>query len=219
VAVDGPSGAGKSTAARALARRLGYVFVDTGAMYRALTLKAIRQGIDSGDEARLAELLSGTRIELLDAGTRVLLDGVDVTSEIRTPEVSTATSLVSAHAAVRRAMVIRQQDLGRSGGIVMDGRDIGSTVFPDAEVKFFVDAEAAARAGRRYRELISAGVDADPAVIERETRERDYTDSTRTDSPLARAADAVHLDTTLLSPEDVVERMLETVEARSPVRR
>jgi cytidylate kinase len=208
VAIDGPSGAGKSTAGKALALRLGYVFIDTGAMYRALALKALRAGIPLESEALLAELAGPTRIELVDGGRGVVLDGEDVTSAIRTQEVSAAASRVSVHPLVRRDMVARQRRLGEQGGVVLDGRDIGTAVFPDAELKFYVDADSRHRAVRRQQELAQAGSAEDALVIERQIRERDELDSTRTDSPLTRAADAIHLDTTGLTPEDVVERML-----------
>lgn len=208
IAVDGPSGAGKSTAGRALAVRLGYVYVDTGAMYRALALRALRAGVALDDAEALARLARAARIELVEGGQAVRLDGVDVTAEIRSPEVSTAASRVSAHPAVRREMVARQREMGRDGGVVLDGRDIGTAVFPDAELKFYVDADAAKRAQRRHRELRAAGVEADIEVVERETRARDVADSTRPDSPLTRAADAVLVDTSALDPEAVVERML-----------
>ena len=207
VAIDGPSGAGKSTAGRALATRLGYVFIDTGAMYRALALKALRERVplDSGDA--LAALARGRRIELQPNGA-VILEGADVSSEIRSREVSAAASRVSVHPAVRREMVARQREMGREGGVVLDGRDIGTAVFPDADLKFYVDADPARRAARRHEELTAAGQDSDVATIEREIRERDHADSTRSDSPLTRAPDAVLVDTTALEPGEVVERML-----------
>lgn len=185
-------------------------------MYRALTLKALRREIPSDDAAALAALLRETRIELREPGPRVLLDGEDVSASIRSREVSTATSLVSTHGDVRREMVRRQQELGRPGGVVLDGRDIGSAVFPDADVKFYVDAETGERAARRHRELSANGQPVDPEAVEREVRERDRTDTTRSDSPLVRGPDAVAIDTTHLSPDDVVERMLEVVRERCP---
>jgi cytidylate kinase len=214
VAVDGPSGAGKSTAAKALARRLGYTFIDTGAMYRALAWKALQQGVFLDDGEALARLLKQTRIELRDGGRDVLLDGDDVSEALRTREVSAAASHVSVHPPVRREMVSRQQQLGGQGGVVLDGRDIGSAVFPDAEVKFYVDAHPRARAERRYAELSSKGACPSVAEIERELLERDRKDSTRADSPLTRTADAVLVETTDLAPEQVVERMLEVVRSR-----
>ncbi|HEY7409719.1 MAG TPA: (d)CMP kinase [Vicinamibacteria bacterium] len=214
IAIDGPSGAGKSTAGRALAARLGYLFLDTGAMYRAVALRALRAGVDLDDEARLRTVAQEARIELVPGSARVLLDGEDVSEAIRTQEASAAASRVSAHPAVRREMVARQQAMGRGGGVVLDGRDIGTAVFPDAEVKFYVDADPARRARRRHEELAAAGIAAESATIEQEIRERDRADTTRRDSPLTRAADAIHLDTSELAPEAVVERMLEAVGRR-----
>ncbi len=214
IAIDGPSGAGKSTAGRALAARLGYTFVDTGAMYRALALKAVRVGADPDDAAALAALLHDARIELSDDGRRVLLDGEDVTEALRSRETSALASRVSVHPAVRREMVSRQRALGDRGGVVLDGRDIGTAVFPDADVKFFVDADPRRRAERRQGELLAAGRRADLAVIEREIRDRDHSDTTRADSPLVRAEGAIVLDTTALSPEQVLERMLAAVRSR-----
>lgn len=215
VAIDGPSGAGKSTAGRALAERLGYTFIDTGAMYRALAWLALRRGVPLDDGQALAALARGSRIELFDAGRRVRLDGEDVTAEIRTHAVSSASSQVSVHPAVRRELVRRQQELGRAGGVVLDGRDIGTAVFPDADVKFYVDADPSARALRRHQELLAGGAAPDLDVIERDIRARDHKDQTRADSPLSRAADAIALDTTRLGPDDVLHRMLEAVEAVS----
>lgn len=177
-------------------------------MYRALALKALREGVSLDSEDDLATLAARTKIALVDGGRGVVMDGADVTAAIRTQEVSAAASRLSVHPLVRRDMVARQRMLGEKGGVVLDGRDIGTAVFPDAELKFYVDADPRRRAVRRQRELADAGAAADPDVIEREIRERDHLDSTRTDSPLTRAADALHLDTTGLAPEDVVERML-----------
>jgi CMP/dCMP kinase len=213
IAIDGPSGAGKSSAGRVLAARLGYVFLDTGAMYRAFALKAVRGRVPTGDAPSLEALLRDTDIALRPDGS-VLLDGADVTADIRTREVSAAASQVSVHPAVRRLMVARQQELGRRGaGVVMDGRDIGTAVFPDADVKFFVHADPARRAVRRRRELAEAGIHAELETVEREIRDRDHADSTRADSPLTRAPDAVDVDTTDLEPEEVVSRMLRAVDA------
>ena len=214
VAIDGPSGAGKSTAGRTLAARLGYTYIDTGAMYRALALKASRAGVSLDSEEALASLCRASSIQLMDGGRRVLLDGDDVTAEVRSREISRASSLVSVHPGVRVEMVARQRELGRDGGVVLDGRDIGSAVFPDADVKFYLDANPGERAQRRLAELRASGSDASFDAVEREVRERDYTDTHRAESPLVRAWDALALDTTKLSPEEVVERMLAAVRAR-----
>ena len=212
VAIDGPSGAGKSTAGRAIADRLGYVFLDTGAMYRALALAALREGIPLDDAAAVAALAGRVRLDLQPGGA-VILDGKDVTSALRTQEVGAAASRVSVHPSVRRHMVARQREMGQAGGVVMDGRDIGTAVFPDADVKFYVDAHPRQRAMRRHEELAQRGLPSDLDTIEREIRERDHADSTRAESPLTRAPDAIHLDTTELGLEEVVRRMLAAVDA------
>lgn len=213
IAIDGPSGAGKSTAGRTVAARLGYTFLDTGAMYRALALKALREKVPLDDERALADLARRATIELAARGEGVRLDGEDVTAAIRTREVSTAASRVSAHPQVRRQMVARQQELGREGGVVLDGRDIGTAVFPDADVKFYVDADPRRRAVRRQEELAAAGTIADLEAIESEIRARDHADSTRPDSPLTRAADAVLIDSSELGPDGVVDRMLAVIKS------
>jgi len=212
VAIDGPSGAGKSTAGRAVAERLGYVFLDTGAMYRALALAALREGIPLDDAAAVAALAARLTLALRPDGA-VIVNGEDVTSALRTQEVGAAASRVSVHPSVRRHMVARQREMGRAGGVVMDGRDIGTAVFPDAEVKFYVDAHPRQRALRRQEELAQRGLPSDLDTIEREIRARDHADSTRAESPLTRAPDAIHLDTTELGLEEVVRRMLAAVEA------
>jgi CMP/dCMP kinase len=210
VALDGPSGAGKSSAGRALASRLGYTYIDTGAMYRALALKAMRAGAALDSETQLLPLAQQVRIELSEG--QVHLDGEDVTTAIRSQEVSGAASSVSVHPGVRREMVARQQAMGEAGAVVLDGRDIATAVFPDAEVKIYVDADPRVRAERRHAELRAAGQEADLAAVEREVRERDWNDSHRADSPLTRAPEAVRIDTTGLSLDEVVARMLEVVE-------
>ena len=214
IAIDGPSGAGKSTAGRAVAQRLGYVFLDTGAMYRALALAALRASVPLDDAAAVASLAARLRLDLRPGGA-VILDGEDVTSALRTQEVGAAASRVSVHPPVRRHMVARQREMGQAGGVVMDGRDIGTAVFPDADVKFYVDAHPRQRATRRHEELAQRGQASDLDTIEREIRQRDHADSTRAESPLTRAPDAIHLDTTELGLDEVVKRMLSVVEARS----
>jgi len=211
VAIDGPSGAGKSTAGRAVAERLGYVFLDTGAMYRALALAALRAGVALDDAAEVAGLATRLRLDLRPGGA-VLLDGEDVTSALRTQDVGAAASRVSVHPPVRRHMVARQREMGQEGGVVMDGRDIGTAVFPDADVKFYVDAHPRQRATRRHEELSQRGLASDLDTIEREIRQRDHADSTRAESPLTRAPDAIHLDTTELGLDEVVRRMLSAIE-------
>jgi len=216
IALDGPSGAGKSSAGRALAERLGYVYIDTGAMYRALALKAIRRGVGLAAAGLLTALLRDSAIELPagDPG-RVRLDGEDVSGVIRSPEVTAAASQISVHPEVRSEMVARQRVLGEQGGIVMDGRDIGTKVFPDAELKFYVDADPAMRARRRHAELCEAGATVSLEEVERDLCERDHADSHRAESPLTRAEDAVIVDTTGLTPEGVIEALLKDVERRA----
>jgi CMP/dCMP kinase len=212
IAIDGPSGAGKSTAGRRVADRLGYVFLDTGAMYRALALAALRAGVSLDDAAAVAALAD--RIDVcLEPGGAVILDGEDVTAALRTQEVGLAASRISVHGPVRQRLVARQREMGRDGGVVMDGRDIGTAVFPDADVKFYVDAHPRQRAARRQEELAQRGVASDLDTIEREIRERDHADSTRAESPLSRAPDAIHLDTTELGLDEVVRRMLSAIES------
>ena len=214
IAIDGPSGAGKSTAGRALADRLGYTFLDTGAMYRALAWRALSEGTPLDDEPALARLAEALRIDFEPGGHGVRVDGQDVAAALRAREVSAAASRVSVHPAVRRCMVARQRELGRAGGVVLDGRDIGTAVFPDADLKFFLDADPHRRALRRQRELARAGTVAEVETIEAEIRARDRADSTRSDSPLTRAQDAVSLDTTELEPDEVVEKMAALVEEK-----
>jgi len=214
VAIDGPAGAGKSTIARRVAERLGFVYIDTGAMYRAVALKALRSGVDLGDAERLEQIARGARIAFEPGSSRVLLDGEDVTQAIRAPEISPAASRVSMFPGVRRAMVELQRQMGASESVVMEGRDIGSVVFPDAEVKIFLDADPAVRAARRIRELEEKGQKLDPAEVEREIRERDLRDSTRADSPLVRAPGAVVIDTTPMSIEQVEQAILNVIQER-----
>jgi cytidylate kinase len=174
----------------------------------------MRAGVSLDAEEALATLCRASRIDLTEGGRRVLLDGQDVTAEIRSRETSRASSLVSVHPGVRVEMVARQREMGREGGVVLDGRDIGTAVFPDAEVKFYLDANPAERAQRRLGELRATGSDVSFDAVEKEVRERDYTDTHRAESPLVRAWDAIALDTTRLGPEEVVERMLAAVRAR-----
>ena len=214
VAIDGPAGAGKSTIARRVAAKLGFVYIDSGAMYRAVALKAMRSGTDLSDAAGLEELARGARIEFEPGGSRVLLDGEDVSAEIRAPEISPAASKVSVFSGVRRALVEKQRQMGAAGSVVMEGRDIGSVVFPDAEVKIYLDADPAVRARRRVREMEEKGQPLDAGEVEREIRERDRRDSTRADSPLVRAPDAVYVDTTALGLDEVERVILEIVGKR-----
>jgi CMP/dCMP kinase len=206
IAIDGPVGSGKSTLARRVAELMGYVYVDTGAMSRALALKALRYGIsfDDSDQALLA-LAQKTRIDLRaeDGTQRVLLDREDVTTTIRTPEVSQAASKIAVNAGVRHVLVAEQRRAGERGGVVMEGRDIGSVVFPDAQLKIFLTASPETRANRRWREHQQKGDVIDQQKTLEEIRERDRRDRERSTSPLVRAADAVIVDSTAMEPEEV----------------
>jgi CMP/dCMP kinase len=206
VAIDGPAASGKSTTARLVAAALGYVHVDTGAMYRALTLKALRQGISPEDQDAVSTIAGSSHVELrVDGGAlRVFLDGEDVSEAIRTPAVTNAVSLVSSYPRVRTAMVREQRTMGELGGIVMDGRDIGTVVFPDADVKFFMVAGIEARARRRQLELRARGIEADQAELSQQIAGRDLQDSTREQSPLRRADDAIDVDTSEMTIEEQV---------------
>lgn len=207
VAIDGPAGAGKSTIARAVAAALGAVYIDTGAMYRAVALKAIRAGAELTDEAALTGLAESAAIEL-GAGGVVLLDGEDVSGLIRTPEIAQAASKVSAIAGVRRAMVASQRRMAESCSVVMEGRDIGTVVFPDAQVKIYLDASPGVRAMRRVLEMRQKGMEADPAQVEAEIRERDHRDSNRAEAPLTQAEGAVYVDTSPMGVDEVVGALL-----------
>ncbi len=214
VAIDGPAGAGKSTIAAYLARRFGLLNLETGAMYRALALKAIRTGIDSDQEEAVLALTQHTRIALEPGaeGNRVLLDGEDVTGLLRAPEVTVMASHVSVHGRVRAWMVAEQRVMGECGGVVMEGRDIGTVVFPDAEVKIFLDASPEARGERRFAQNASSGDAASRAAIVREMKERDERDRSRVESPLRAAADAIHVDSTRLTLDEVMDRVASFVE-------
>ena len=214
IAIDGPAGAGKSTIASRLARKLGYVNLESGAMYRALALKAIEWDISFDDEAALVKLANTSRIKIEPAlgGNRVLLDGRDVTQRVRETDVSEAASRVSVHPEVREWMVARQRELGAGGGVVMEGRDIGTKVFPDADVKVFLDADPVVREQRRIQQQHSRGASAESMA--EELRERDRRDRTRASSPLQPARDAAILDSTSLSEEEVLQRVEALVELK-----
>ena len=208
IAIDGPAGSGKSTVARMLAHKLGYVYIDTGAMYRALTLKAIENNIDVNDEEAMTNLANNTVIELKPGDIQeVYSDKRRVTEEIRRPDVSGHVSLVAKHQGVREKLLIFQQEIALKSNVVMDGRDIGTKVLPNAEYKFFVDANIEARTERRYIELTASGYDITREVIKDMLLERDNQDSTRQFSPLLKAEDAILIDTTSLTPKEVVDTM------------
>jgi len=212
IAIDGPSGAGKSTIGRALAEALGYTYLDTGAMYRAVAVRALEQNAPLDDAVALARVAASAAISFDETGKRVLLDGRDVTEEIRTREATRVASAVAKNGEVRREMVRRQQELGREGGVVLDGRDIGSVVFPNAEVKFYLDAAPEKRARRRFDER--RGQEGSFEAILADIRARDHQDMTRADSPLVRVPDAVYVDTTEMTPDQVIARLLAVVQAR-----
>ncbi|HET9400692.1 MAG TPA: (d)CMP kinase [Candidatus Acidoferrales bacterium] len=204
IAIDGPVGSGKSTLARRVAEILGYTYLDTGAMYRALALKAIRTGAPLDDEAALESLATVTRIDLVggEDGHRVLLDREDVSDAIRTPDVGQAASKAAVLPGVRRVLVAEQRRAGAAGGVVMEGRDVGTVIFPNAELKIFLDASVEARAERRWREYLEKGEKRELAGVEKEVRERDQRDKTRAASPLVRAKDAVIVDNSAMDAEE-----------------
>jgi CMP/dCMP kinase len=215
IAIDGPAGAGKSTIASRLARKLGYVNLESGAMYRALALKAIEWDTSFDDEAALVKLANDSRIELEPTlgGNRVVLDGKDVTDRVRELDVTEGASRVSIHPKVREWMVAHQRAMGAGGGVVMEGRDIGTKVFPDADVKVFLDADPVVREQRRLEQQKNKGRPAEAMAAE--LRERDRRDRTRAVSPLVAAADAVILDSTGLSEDEVLRRVEELVRQKS----
>jgi cytidylate kinase len=212
IAIDGPAGAGKSTIAKMLAARLGFTYIDTGAMYRAVALWAMRLNIPLDDMHRAGQLAEAAEIELSPG--RILLNGEDVTEAIRGPEVSNAASRIAVIPAVRRAMVAKQRRMGERTSVVMEGRDIGTVVFPAADVKVFLDAKAEARVRRRLQELRGKGEAVGEAALAAEMQERDRRDSTRSDAPLIQALDAIFLDTTNLGIDEVEEAILKIVRSR-----
>ncbi|HWX55094.1 MAG TPA: (d)CMP kinase [Verrucomicrobiae bacterium] len=214
IAIDGPAGSGKSTLAALLAKKYNYINIETGAMYRALALKAAQAGVALDNGAALRALAAQSKIELQPRreGNRVLLDGVDVTERLRRQDITDAASRVSVHPAVREWMVDRQREMGAGGGIVMEGRDIGTKVFPDAEVKIFLDAAPEVRGSRRFLQEPAAADQ--PAAALAELRQRDQRDRTRAISPLAPAPDAVLIDSTSLTLDQVVERATEIIDKR-----
>ena len=211
VAIDGPAGAGKSTIARRIAEKTGFVYIDTGAMYRAIALWALRAGVDLTDMHKLEELAKAARLVFLDGGAGLELNGENVSAEIRTPEVASAASKVAAVTAVRRALVEKQREIAANASVVMEGRDIGTVVFPDANVKVYLDADQDVRAKRRALDLIEA----DTAKIAREIADRDKRDSSRPDSPMMQAPDAVYLDSSGLNLDQVEEAILKLIRDRT----
>ena len=213
IAIDGYSACGKSTLARALAKRLGYSYIDTGAMYRAVTLHLQREGVDIDDAGAVAGAMRSLRIAFRPDDNHVLLNGADVEAEIRGLGVSRMVSPVAALSAVRRAMVDQQRRMGAAGGVVLDGRDIGTVVFPDADLKLFVVADLPTRTERRLRELRGAGKQATREEVADNLRTRDHIDSSRDDSPLRQADDAILLDNSRLSLDELVQKGTDLVAA------
>jgi cytidylate kinase len=222
ITIDGPAGAGKSTTAREVARRLGFKLVDTGALYRALAWALVQAGVSPEDEAGVGTLLARTTVELAGGGeltgggelngSRVLVNGRDVTAEIRSPEIAMLTSKLTALKMVRDKLTPLQRRLAAAGGVVLEGRDTGSVVCPDAEVKVYLDAALAERARRRWDELAARGLPADYESVKAEIAQRDRQDMEREIAPLRKPEGAVSVDSTSLSPEAVVQRILEVVE-------
>ena len=216
IAIDGPSGAGKSTVAKSLAKRLDYNYVDTGAMYRSVALRVKEKGISPEDELAIRRLALSLLIAFITEGKQphVFCDGEDVTELIRKPEISRLASAISKQKGLREALVQMQREMGRGGGVILEGRDIGTVVFPDAEVKFYLDAKSEERVRRRYDEMVEKGVVADFKETQEELMERDHNDMHRDQSPLKKAKDAVLIDSTHRSVEQVVEEMTRIVEEK-----
>jgi len=216
IAIDGPAGAGKSTVSKILAPKLGYIYIDTGAMYRAVAWKALQLGVPLADEARLTAVAETSTITLEGEPERlrVFIDGQEVTGSIRTQPISDATSLISTIPGVRRALVEEQRRMGQAGGVVLEGRDIGTQVFPHADVKFYFDADLDVRAERRWAEERAKGRELTLEQARHEVEERDRRDQERADSPLRQADDASYIDSSGKSVEEVVNEMLEFVRRR-----
>ncbi|TYS18956.1 (d)CMP kinase [Rossellomorea vietnamensis] len=217
IAIDGPAAAGKSTVAKIVAENLSYIYIDTGAMYRAITYKAIQQEVDLNDEDSLHGLLLQTKIDLEPGqeGQLVYIDGNEVTHEIRQNDVTNSVSITAKHRLVREEMVKRQQELANEGGVVMDGRDIGTHVIPDAEVKVFLLASVEERAKRRHSENTRKNISSDLEQLKTEIAQRDKLDSEREVSPLKKASDAVEIDTTSLGIEEVAAEILKLASERT----
>jgi len=216
IAIDGPSGAGKSTAGRTLAKRLGYTYIDTGAMYRAVALKVKEKGIELKDESALYQMASSLHITFVPMGEEIHIycNGEDVSEAIRLPEISHLASEVSKKKGVREALVEIQREMAKEGSAVLEGRDIGTVVFPEAEVKFYLDADPEERAKRRFQELMARGIQIDFQKTLEEVLQRDHNDMHRAISPLKRAENSILIDSTHRSVEEVVEEMLKKVEEK-----
>lgn len=207
IAIDGPAGAGKSTVAKAVAKKFGYIYVDTGALYRSIGVNALKHGVKTTDKEKVVALLPQTNVELkyIDGAQRVFLNGEDVSEEIRFPEASMAASNVSAIPEVREFLLELQQEMAKQYNVVMDGRDIGTVILPDAQFKFFLTASAEVRADRRYKELKEKGIDVDYNDLLEEIKQRDYNDSHRETAPLKQADDAILIDSSNLTLEESIE--------------
>jgi len=217
IAIDGPAGVGKSTVARLLAARLGYLYLDTGALYRAVAWKVLQSKVQPTDHEQVARLLRTTSIQMQfqNGSTQVLIDDRDITSELRTADVTNAASIVSAIPAVREWLLPVQRQIGQQGSVVAEGRDIGTKVFPSAQLKFFLDADATVRAERRHRELVAAGHGGPIETTYQDLSGRDTRDRNRPIAPLVPASDARPIDTSVLNVEQVVEQMMAAVSAAS----
>lgn len=216
IAIDGPSGAGKSTVAKSLAERLGYTYIDTGAMYRSVALRVKEKGISIEDKFALKQLASSLRVVFFTEKkqTHVLCDGEDITEAIRTPEISRLASSISKQKGVREALVQMQRKMGKEGSVILEGRDIGTVVFPDADVKFYLDAESDERVRRRYEEMVEKGVKVDFKETEEELVQRDHNDMHRIHSPLKKAEDALFIDSTHRSAGEIVEEMVRIIKKK-----
>lgn len=205
IALDGPAGAGKSTIAKAVAKELSFIYVDTGAMYRAMALLTLRSGVDKNDEESVSELVdkADVKITYIDGEQAVLLNGENVNGYIRTPEVGDTASTISVYKKVREKLVYLQKQLSETENVIMDGRDIASCVLPNADVKIYLDADVKVRAERRVKELIEKGIEADPVEIEEQMKERDYRDMHRENSPLVKVPEATVIDSSHMTPEEV----------------
>lgn len=222
IAIDGPAGAGKSTVAKRVANELGFLYIDTGAMYRALTLKVLEEKIDIKNAPQIIEIASKANIDLInekDESLKVLLDGKDVTSQIRQARITKFVSDIAKINDVRKFMLKLQRSFGKRGSCVLDGRDIGTVVFPDADKKFYIDAQFKERVKRRYKELTGLGQDVTASDIESDLANRDTIDSTRQVAPLKKADDAIYIDTTNMTIEEVVNMLLSYIKTKSNIKK